>query len=106
MSSESVTLVQDVTPHQDYFQTQFLLAITPGGLTNLTVDSSIIDFEGRNWMTGTGFTLTVRGYEDQNLKSHQAVPPPPTISMPGPSGGPSQGGPRLMMISNPVPARY
>lgn len=57
-------LVKDIVPHRDFFQAQFLLSLTVPGITNVTVDTSLVDYEGRIWMTGPRATLAVRVFED------------------------------------------
>lgn len=64
MNPEPITLVKEIVPHRDFFQAQFLLLIVPGGLTNVTVDTSLVDFEGRLWMTGPRAILSVRVIEE------------------------------------------
>jgi len=71
MNQEPITLVKDVIPHRDFFQSQFLLMIAPGGLTNVTVDTSLVDFEGRVWMTGPRAQLSVKVFDDPSASSKQ-----------------------------------
>lgn len=64
MNPESLTLVEEVKPHKDFFTAQFLLNGCPSGTTNVTIDTALIDFEGRVWITGPRATLSVRVYEE------------------------------------------
>jgi integrator complex subunit 7 len=95
MSPEPVTLVKDVAPHRDFFQAQFLLLVASGGLTNVTVDTSLVDYEGRVWMTGPRATLSVRVLDEPGISKQTSA------SIPGPSGPSSRptiniGGPSAM----------
>jgi len=61
---EQLQLVKDIVPHRNFFQAQFLLSLTLPGITNVTVDTSLVDYEGRIWMTGPRASLAVRVFED------------------------------------------
>lgn len=89
MAQDPVTLVKDVAPHRDFFQAQFLLPVASGGLTSVTVDTSLVDFEGRVWMTGPKATLSVRVLDDPSTVKQTST----TISIPGPSSRPMNLGP-------------
>ncbi|ODM89771.1 Integrator complex subunit 7, partial [Orchesella cincta] len=74
---EQLQLVKDIVPHRNFFQAQFLLSLTLPGVTNVTVDTSLVDYEGRIWMTGPRASLAVRVYEDikQNVPTTAAAVP-------------------------------
>jgi len=59
-------MVVEVVPKRDYFQAKFLLLVVPGGLINVVVDTSLVDFEGRVWSTGPRASLSVRVFDDPN----------------------------------------
>lgn len=100
---EPVTLTKDVAPHRDFFQAQFLLLVPSGCLTNVTVDTSLVDYEGRVWMTGPRATLSVRVLDESGGMSGKQT----TISITGPSSGPSSSRPmNLGPGSTIMPQRY
>jgi integrator complex subunit 7 len=47
-------------PHNDYFQTQFLLAFSCSGLHTITVEASIIDENEAQWKTGPVLNTSVK----------------------------------------------
>jgi hypothetical protein len=83
MNPEPITLVKDVVPKRDYFQAQFLLLVAPGGLTNVVVDTSLVDFEGRVWSTGPRAQLSVKVFDDPSASSKSQAPS--THGVPGSS---------------------
>ena len=92
MTPESVTLVEEVKPHKDFFTAQFLLNGWTYGLTNVTIDTALVDYEGRLWITGPRATLSVRVYEESGSKNIPSAPPGASASgsvRPIPSGGPT-----------------
>lgn len=68
-----------ITPHNDYFSQQVLLACPTVGLHTITVEASIIDEDGNTWQTGPRRTLPVKTYQDpmaaMNQSHNQAVLP-------------------------------
>jgi len=88
LNLEPITLIKDVIPHKDFFQAQFLLQMASGGMTTVTVDTSLLDFEGRVWVTGPRATVSVRVLDDPGVaKQSQSSSAGATISIPGPSSG-------------------
>lgn len=60
---------KDVPPHRDFFTVQFLLGIWTSGVTNLSVETSIIDENERDWITGPKTSLSVKVYDELGAKS-------------------------------------
>ncbi|CAH2002514.1 unnamed protein product [Acanthoscelides obtectus] len=60
-------LSQTVTPHNDFFAAQFLLAFPRGGQYLLVVEASVIDENSNAWKTGPRSTLTVKVPEETKL---------------------------------------
>ena len=95
ISQEPVTISKEVAPHRDFFTVQFLLGLWQSGITTVSVETSIVDFDGRNWMTGPKATLSVRVYEDstavsKSQSSTTGARHGTTLSSPGVSGIPPQ----------------
>ena len=100
LPSEPTTIVKEVTPHRDFFSAQFLLGSWCSGLYTVTVDTSVIDYDGRIWLTGPRATLGVRVLSevqtnqplssDANKSSTMSGPASATgsVQRPGPSGVP------------------
>ncbi|KAH7943419.1 hypothetical protein HPB52_007822 [Rhipicephalus sanguineus] len=49
---DTVQLSEVVQPHNDYFQAQFLVALTGQGLHTVTIDTSVLDAQHTLWKTG------------------------------------------------------
>ncbi|XP_053211694.1 integrator complex subunit 7-like [Panonychus citri] len=60
----NVTLQSLVTPHNDYFQEQFLLELKTVGLHAINIEASIIDEHEAQWKTGPVVNLSVKVMED------------------------------------------
>lgn len=78
--------MKDIVPHRDFFQAQFLLSLSPPGLTNVTVDTSFVDYNGRIWMTGPRATLSVRVYEEAGSKQSASSSAPGVSRQGAPTG--------------------
>lgn len=64
LDTTTVTLQSTVTPHNDYFQEEFLLPLTAVGLYNITVEASTIDETDALWKTGPVVSLSTKVVED------------------------------------------
>ncbi|XP_015789504.1 integrator complex subunit 7-like [Tetranychus urticae] len=64
----NVSLQSLVTPHNDYFQEQFLLALTTVGIHSINIEASIIDENEAQWKTGPVVNLSVKVHEDLSNK--------------------------------------
>uniref|UniRef100_A0A131YU36 Integrator complex subunit 7 n=1 Tax=Rhipicephalus appendiculatus TaxID=34631 RepID=A0A131YU36_RHIAP len=73
---DTVQLSEVVQPHNDYFQAQFLVALTGQGLHTVTIDTAVLDAQHTLWKTGPQVSLTVKCHDDAK----------PSTSMAGPSG--------------------
>ncbi|XP_075725547.1 integrator complex subunit 7 [Rhipicephalus microplus] len=73
---DAVQLSEVVQPHNDYFQAQFLVALTGQGLHTVTIDTAVLDAQHTLWKTGPQVSLTVKCHDDAK----------PSASMAGPSG--------------------
>ncbi|EEC00174.1 integrator complex subunit, putative [Ixodes scapularis] len=85
------------SPHNDYFQAQFLLCLPAPGLHTVTVDTSVLDAQHSLWKTGPQVSLTVKCHDDAKPSSSSTAstaatqgmvpavrpPPPPPPSFPG-----------------------
>ncbi|XP_077528383.1 integrator complex subunit 7-like [Haemaphysalis longicornis] len=87
---ESLQLSEAVQPHKDYFQAQFLLALTGQGLHTVTVDTAVLDAQHNLWKTGPQVSLTVKCHDEAK----------PSMA-PGPSGLPLK--PQLAPAPPPPP---
>lgn len=73
---DTVQLSEVVQPHNDYFQAQFLVALTGQGLHTVTIDTAVLDAQHTLWKTGPQVSLTVKCHDEAK----------PSTSMAGPSG--------------------
>lgn len=62
----SNSMTQTVTPHNDYFHAQFLLAFSVPGLHLVTVEATVIDETEAQWKTGPKMTLTIKSHDDNS----------------------------------------
>lgn len=108
LTQEPSTIVKEVNPHRDFFTAQFLLGSWSSGLYTVTVDTSLIDYDGRVWLTGPRATLGIRVLSEvtsQPMSSESQKVGTPTGSMPtssniprpGPSGTPGGHMPQTAM---------
>ncbi|XP_044738328.1 integrator complex subunit 7 [Chrysoperla carnea] len=66
-----LTLTQTVTPHRDFFTTQFLLAFAQGGQYVLSIDACLVDSSGCVWRVSQKTTFAVKVYEEPGAKQNQ-----------------------------------
>ena len=60
-----ITMEQNVTPHNDYFVSEFLLQFGVVGLHQLTVTAYLIDGSGCLWTVGQPVRVAVKSHEDK-----------------------------------------
>ncbi|CAN8008454.1 unnamed protein product [Ixodes pacificus] len=98
-SADGLLLSESASPHNDYFQAQFLLCLPAPGLHTVTVDTSVLDAQHSLWKTGPQVSLTVKCHDDAKPSSSSTTstssattqgmapavrpPPPPPPSFPG-----------------------
>lgn len=68
LSDNNISLQSLVTPHNDYFQEQFLLSLTTLGVHNINVEASIIDKNEAQWKTGPIVSISTKVIEDPTTK--------------------------------------
>lgn len=67
-------MVQKVTPHNDYFSAQFLLAFPVTGLHNVHIEASMVDRNERRWNVGNQqrmASLLVKSYDEAAQRQQQ-----------------------------------
>ncbi|KAH6942983.1 hypothetical protein HPB50_013267 [Hyalomma asiaticum] len=83
---DTVQLSEVVQPHNDYFQAQFLVALTGQGLHTVTIDTAVLDAQHTLWKTGPQVSLTVKCHDDAKPSTSMAGPPgmAPALKPPAP----------------------
>ncbi|XP_075559046.1 integrator complex subunit 7-like isoform X1 [Dermacentor variabilis] len=69
-----VQLSEVVQPHNDYFQAQFLVALTGQGLHTVTIDTAVLDAQHTLWKTGPQVSLTVKCHDEAKTSASMAGP--------------------------------
>lgn len=58
------TLEQLVAPHNDFFSAQFLIPFAVAGMHQVSIETWLVDSEGRKWRTGLKTSMTIKAFED------------------------------------------
>ncbi|TRY73744.1 hypothetical protein TCAL_00974 [Tigriopus californicus] len=64
VSECSQALEEKAVPHNDFFTAQFLVPFAVAGFHLVTIETQLVDSEGRSWRTGQKVTLNIKAFED------------------------------------------
>lgn len=62
-------MAQTVEPHNDYFNTQFLLAFPVPGVHLIVVEVAVLDENGDLWKTGPRYGMSAKSFDDSSQKA-------------------------------------